>query len=162
VNYLMQGNVLDLDAEAAGKHVPLYWGGAMVGRFFGAYLLRFFQPGKALACAAAMSIALLVISANSGGSVSAWALLSVGLFNSIMFPAIFFIACLGLVKRAAEGSGLLCMAIVGGAFIPLLTGYAADLWGLKRALLVPAVCYCCILLYGCVFRGAVAAPRDDD
>jgi MFS transporter, FHS family, L-fucose permease len=93
---------------------------------------------------------------------SAWALLSVGLFNSIMFPTIFTLACSGLAKRAPEGSGLICMAIVGGAFIPLLSGHAADLWGLKRALLVPAACYFCILLYGSVFRDAVAAARVDD
>jgi len=162
VNYLMQGNVLGLSAEAAGKHVPFYWGGAMIGRFFGAYLLRVIQPGKVLACAGAAIITLLVISANSRGIVSASALLSVGLFNSIMFPTIFCLACGGLAKRVPEASGLLCMAIVGGAFIPLLTGHAADLWGLKPALMIPAACYFCILLYGIVFRGAVTVARVDD
>jgi MFS transporter, FHS family, L-fucose permease len=162
VNYLMQADVLGLGAEAAGKHVPLYWGGAMIGRFFGAYLLRVFQPGKVLAFAAAAIVALLVISASFSGSVSAWALLSIGLFNSIMFPTIFCLALSGLAKRVPEGSGLLCMAIVGGALIPLLTGNAADLWGLKRALIVPAVCYLCILIYGCLFRDATLALRTDD
>jgi FHS family L-fucose permease-like MFS transporter len=68
VNYLMEANVLGLSAEEAGKHVPLYWGGAMVGRFIGAALLRMFSPGKVLACAAGMTIALLLVSANTSAA----------------------------------------------------------------------------------------------
>ncbi|MFC5509697.1 sugar MFS transporter [Massilia jejuensis] len=152
VNYLMEANVLGLDAEAAGKHVPLYWGGAMVGRFVGAALLRMFSPGKVLACAAAVTIALLLVSANTTGMVSGWSLLLVGLFNSIMFPTIFSLACEGLGERAAEGSGLICMAIVGGAIVPLLTGHAADAVGLKMALAVPVLCYALILCFGVYAR----------
>jgi FHS family L-fucose permease-like MFS transporter len=148
VNYLMQASTLGVAAEEAGKHVPFYWGGAMVGRFVGAYLLRLFSPGKVLMCVAAAVIALLLISANCSGAVSGWSLLAVGLFNSIMFPTIFSLASEGLGKRAAEGSGVICMAIVGGAVIPLITGNAADLWGLKPALIVPAACYFGILLFG--------------
>jgi FHS family L-fucose permease-like MFS transporter len=148
VNYLMQPSVLAIGGEAAGKHVSYYWGGAMVGRFIGAYLLRLFAPGKVLACAAASVILLLTISANSVGLISGWSLLAIGLFNSIMFPTIFTLASEGLGKRAAEGSGVICMAIVGGAIVPLVTGNAADLWGLKHALIVPAACYCTILAYG--------------
>jgi FHS family L-fucose permease-like MFS transporter len=152
VNYLMEANVLGLDAEAAGKHVPLYWGGAMVGRFIGAALLRMFSPGKVLAYAASLTIALLLVSANTSGMVSGWSLLLVGLFNSIMFPTIFSLACEGLGERAAEGSGLICMAIVGGAIVPLLTGHAADAVGLKMALIVPALCYAVILCFGVFAR----------
>jgi FHS family L-fucose permease-like MFS transporter len=152
VNYLMEANVLGLDAESAGKHVPLYWGGAMVGRFIGAALLRMFSPGKVLACAAGMTITLLLVSANTSGLVSGWALLAVGLFNSIMFPTIFSLACEGLGERAAEGSGLICMAIVGGAIVPLITGHAADAVGLKMALIVPALCYAIILCFGIFAR----------
>ena len=157
VNYLMEANVLGLSAEEAGKHVPLYWGGAMVGRFIGAALLRMFSPGKVLACAAGMTITLLLVSANTSGMVSGWALLAVGLFNSIMFPTIFSLACEGLGERAAEGSGLICMAIVGGAIVPLLTGHAADIVGLKMALLVPVVCYALILCFGVFARRPRAA-----
>ena len=152
VNYLMEANVLGLDAEAAGKHVPLYWGGAMVGRFIGAALLRMFSPGKVLACAAGMTITLLLVSANTTGLVSGWSLLAVGLFNSIMFPTIFSLACEGLKERAAEGSGLICVAIVGGAIVPLITGHAADAMGLKMALAVPAICYAIILCFGVFAR----------
>src|ERR1700693_3017681 len=148
VNYLMQSSVFDLPAGLAGKHLIFYWGGAMVGRFIGSGLLRLFSPGKVLACAAAAVITLLTISANTTGLVSGWSLLAIGLFNSIMFPTIFTLASEGLGKRAAEGSGIICMAIVGGAIVPLVTGNAADLWGLKHALVVPAVCYLPILAFG--------------
>jgi FHS family L-fucose permease-like MFS transporter len=149
VIYLMQDSVLAMTAVQAGKYyVPLYWGGAMVGRFIGGFVLRSFAPGKVLACAAAAAVALLLTSATGSGAVSAWSLLAVGLFNSIMFPTIFSLASEGLGARAAEGSGIMCVAIVGGAIIPPLTGHAADVLGWKMALMVPAACYCCILAYG--------------
>jgi FHS family L-fucose permease-like MFS transporter len=119
-----------------------------VGRFIGGFVLRSFAPGKVLACAAAAAVALLLTSATGSGAVSAWSLLAVGLFNSIMFPTIFSLASEGLGARAAEGSGIMCVAIVGGAIIPPLTGHAADVLGWKMALMVPAACYCCILAYG--------------
>ena len=148
VNYLMQADVLGLGQEAAGKHVPLYWGGAMVGRFLGAYVLRVCSPGKVLAGAGGLAAVLLLVSATGTGAVSGWALLAIGLVNSIMFPTIFTLASEGLGERAAEGSGLICMAIVGGAIVPLLTGYAADVSGLRLSLAVPAVCYLLILVFG--------------
>jgi FHS family L-fucose permease-like MFS transporter len=152
VNYLMQSNVMGLGSEAAGKHVPYYWGGAMVGRFIGAYLLRVCSPGKVLACAAGSTVLLLLLSANSAGALSGWALLAIGLCNSVMFPTIFSLACEGLGSRSAEGSGIICVAIVGGAIVPLITGHAADIVGLKAALIVPAVCYAGILGFGLFAR----------
>ncbi len=127
----------------------------MVGRFIGSYVVRIFAPGKVLATVAAIVLVLLTVSAHSTGAVSAWSLLSIGLFNSIMFPTIFTLASEGLGKRAAEGSGVICMAIVGGAVVPLVTGNAADIWGLKTALAVPAVCYFGILLFGWFARRPV-------
>ncbi len=158
VNYLMQSSVLGLAAEQAGKHVPLYWGGAMVGRFIGAYVLRICSPGKVLAATAACVMLLILISSNTTGQTSAWSLLAIGLFNSIMFPTIFTLASEGLGKRAAEGSGIICMAIVGGAVVPIITGKAADSWGLKAALIVPAACYLGILLFGWIARRPVSGP----
>jgi MFS transporter, FHS family, L-fucose permease len=152
VSYLTQHDVLGIGPEAAGKHVPLYWGGAMVGRFIGAYVLRICSPGKALAVAAAGVMALLFISAHTSGAVSGWSLLAIGLCNSIMFPTIFALASEGLGPRAASASGIIGVAIVGGAVIPPLTGYAADVIGLKAALLVPAICYAGILAYGIYAR----------
>jgi FHS family L-fucose permease-like MFS transporter len=156
VIYLMQNSVLGAGAETAGKFVPWYWGGAMVGRFIGGYVLRLFSPGKVLACTAAMVMLLLLVSGVSTGAVSAWSLLAIGLFNSIMFPTIFTLACEGLGTRAAEGSGVICMAIVGGAIVPPLTGHAADIWDWKTALIVPAACYLGILMFGWFARRPLA------
>jgi FHS family L-fucose permease-like MFS transporter len=152
VSYLVQPSTLGLGAEEAGKHVPFYWGGAMVGRFIGSGVLRIFSPGKVLACAAAGDIALLLLSANTVGAVSGWSLIACGLCNSIMFPTIFSLASEGLGSRSAEGSGIICVAIVGGAVVPLLTGHAADWIGLKAALFVPAICYAGILSFGVYAR----------
>ncbi|WP_426163997.1 sugar MFS transporter [Sandarakinorhabdus sp. DWP1-3-1] len=152
VNYLMRPEVMGLAEQDAGKHLPLYWGGALVGRFIGAWLLRLVSPGKLLATVAAVAIALLALSANSGGAIAGWTLLGIGLFNSIMFPTIFSLASEGLGKRAAEGSGLICVAIVGGAIIPPLTGSVADASNLQMALVVPALCYAVIAGYGLYAR----------
>ena len=92
VNFLMQPDVLGLGARPAGELVPLYWGGAMIGRFIGAYLLRICAPGKVLASAAAAVILLLAVAGTHTGALSGGALLAIGLFNSIMFPTIFALA----------------------------------------------------------------------
>jgi FHS family L-fucose permease-like MFS transporter len=152
VSYLMQASALGLPEQAAGKHVPFYWGGAMVGRFLGAGLLRVVSPGKVLAGVAAGAMALIALSANSLGAVSGWALLAIGLCNSIMFPTIFSLASEGLGRRAAEGSGVICVAIVGGAAIPPLTGQLADHASLRLALALPALCYLVILAFGLYAR----------
>jgi FHS family L-fucose permease-like MFS transporter len=148
VNYLAQHDVLGLAAEDAGKLLIFYWGGALVGRFAGAYALRIVAPAKVLMAVAGGAIALILLSANSSGAVSGWSLLAVGLMNAIMFPTIFSLASEGLGERAAEGSGIICMAIVGGAIIPLLAGRTADVSTLRFALIVPAICYALIALFG--------------
>jgi FHS family L-fucose permease-like MFS transporter len=152
VNYLAEPGVWGVAEADAGKYVPLYWGGALVGRFIGAYLLRLISPGKMLAFVATGVIILLLISANSSGALAGWSLLAIGLFNSIMFPTIFTLASEGLGRRAAEGSGLICVAIVGGAIVPPLMGVVADAAGLAFSLIVPALCYAVILVYGVYAR----------
>ena len=148
VNYLMQSSTLGLDQQAAGERLAFYWGGAMIGRFVGAGLLRLFSPGKVLAGAAVGATTLALVSAATTGWVSGWTLIAVGLMNSIMFPTIFSLALEGLGERTAQGSGLLCMAIVGGAIVPVLGGFVADAASLSIALLVPAACYAVIALFG--------------
>ncbi len=152
VNYLMQPRTMGLGAVAAGEHVSFYWGGALVGRFIGAALLRQFNPGKVLAAFASGAILMLLVSGVLTGPMAGWALLLVGLCNSLMFPTIFSLACEGLGERAAGASGIICVAIVGGAVAPLLTGRLADLVGLQLALVIPAVCYAIILLFGLYAR----------
>jgi len=148
VSYLVQPSTLGLDPATAGEHLSFYWGGAMVGRFVGSVILRLGSPGKILTGAAVGAVALVLVSAFSHGGVAGWTLLSVGLMNAIMFPTIFSLALEGLGDKTPEGSGLLCMAIVGGAIIPLISGKAADLVGLSMALLVPVACYVLIAGYG--------------
>jgi FHS family L-fucose permease-like MFS transporter len=149
VNYLRQPEVMGLAEQAAGKLIPLYWGGALLGRFVGSWLLRILNPGKILAFHALGAIALILVSANTSGAVAGYGLLAIGLMNSIMFPTIFSLACEGLGARAADGSGVICIAIVGGAVVPPLTGHVADLSGhLAFALIVPALCYLVIATFG--------------
>ena len=152
VNFLMQPDVLGLSARAAGERVPFYWGGAMIGRFIGAYLLRIYSPGNVLASAAAVAILLLAVAGAGTGALTGGALLAIGLFNSIMFPTIFTLASEGLGSRAHEGSGIICIAIVGGAIVPLVMGHAADAAGLRVALAVPAACYAGIVAFGIYAR----------
>lgn len=152
INYLMLGKTLSLDAATAGKLLSLYWGGAMVGRFIGSFVLTRIEAGTVLAACALGAAGLATISALSVGMVAAITVLAIGLCNSIMFPTIFTLAIEHLGDDTPRGSGLLCLAIVGGAVIPLLTGYTADHIGLSLALLVPAACYLWIAAYGALAR----------
>ncbi len=149
VSYLMQSHVLGIGQEAAGRLIGFYWFGAMVGRFIGSAVLRVVSPGKVLACVAAGAIALIALSTNTTGIVSGYSLLAIGLMNSIMFPTIFSLACEKLGSRAADGSGIINVAIFGGAVVPLATGAIADASGsLGMALVLPALCYAVIAGFG--------------
>lgn len=148
VNYLSLPNVMGLSELSAGKMLAFYWGGAMVGRFVGAGALRVFSPGKVLASAAVGAAILALASAATSGNFAGWLLLAVGLMNSIMFPTIFSLGVEGLDDKTPQGSGLLCMAIVGGAIVPLAFGGLADLTSLSVALTIPAICYLLIAAYG--------------
>jgi FHS family L-fucose permease-like MFS transporter len=153
VSYLMQAHVLGLEEQAAGKLIGLYWGGAMVGRFIGSAVLRKVSPGLVLACVSVGAVLLILVSIASTGMVAGYSLLAVGLMNAIMFPTIFSLACEKLGPRAADGSGIINVAIVGGAIIPLITGIVADAAGsLGPALLVPVLCYLVIAGFGLFAR----------
>jgi FHS family L-fucose permease-like MFS transporter len=157
VNYLMQAGVMGLDEQSAGNMIMYYWGGAMVGRFIGSLFLRLMSPGKILAGVAIGAISLIMVSINTDGAVSGYSLLAIGLTNSIMFPTIFSLACEGLGARAADGSGIINIAIFGGAVVPLLTGVLADVSGsLGIALLLPAACYAVIAYFGIYARRPAA------
>jgi MFS transporter, FHS family, L-fucose permease len=149
VNYLMQGQVMALSEKAAGDLIFLYWGGAMVGRFIGSAVLRVISPGIVLMFVSIGAIALIALSTATTGAVSGYSLLAIGLVNSIMFPTIFSLACEKLGMRAADGSGIINIAIFGGAVIPLITGMIADASGsLSTAFILPAVCYAIIAGFG--------------
>ena len=149
VNYLMQANVMGLQEQAAGKLIGIYWGGAMIGRFIGSALLRMVSPGKLLAAVSVGAIILIAVSTQTSGAVSGYSLLAIGLMNAIMFPTIFSLACERLGPRAADGSGIINVAIFGGAVVPLLTGVIADVTGsLALSLALPAACYAIIAVFG--------------
>jgi len=154
INYLMLEKTLALDAASAGKQLIYYWGGAMVGRFIGSAVLFFtrIEAGTVLTACALGAACLASLSAMSMGMLAAVSVLAIGLCNSIMFPTIFTLAIEHLGADTPRGSGLLCLAIVGGAVIPLLTGLAADRIGLSLALFVPVLCYLWIATYGMLAR----------
>jgi FHS family L-fucose permease-like MFS transporter len=148
VNFLGRPEIAGMSESDAGKYLSLYWGGAMVGRFIGVAILAKFKPGYVLAFNACVVTTLLLVAMVFAGKVAMWSLLLIGLFNSIMFPTIFTLAIEGLGKRTSEGAGVLCMAIVGGAVIPLVQGLFADYIGILYSFLIPAVCYLYIAFYG--------------
>ena len=157
VNYLMQPGVMGLAQRTAGSMLSFYWGGAMVGRFLGVFALRIFAPGKVLSSVALGAGLLALTSASLTGAAAGWVLLCVGLMNAIMFPTIFSLAVEGLGDKTPQGSGLLCMAIVGGAIVPLITGRVADQTTLATALIVPAICYVIVAGYGWSARNPIDA-----
>lgn len=151
VNFFAEKNISGLTEVQAGYYVPFYWGGMMIGRFLGAAVLQKLNAGKVLAGAALIASLLVVLTMFSSGSLAMWMILSVGLFNSIMFPTIFSLGVAGLGKHTGQASGILCMAIVGGAVIPLLQGFIADSIGIQKAFFIPVLCYIYIVYYG--YRG---------
>jgi len=120
----------------------------MVGRFIGAVAMRSIPAGKALAFNATMAAVLVLVTVMSTGALAMWAIILVGLFNSIMFPTIFSLAIAGLGRHTSQASGILCLAIVGGAVVPLLQGVLADLFGVQPAFLLAVFCYLYIVHYG--------------
>ena len=148
VNYFSQPDIGGLAPKAAATLVSFYWGGAMVGRFAGSAVTRKINPGTVLGAAAMVACVLVTTSILTTGQVAMWSIILVGLFNSVMFPTIFTLGIDGLGKLTGQGSGILVMAIVGGAIIPLLQGAVADRIGIHLAFILPAVCYLYIVYYG--------------
>jgi FHS family L-fucose permease-like MFS transporter len=147
INYLSQPNIGNVSVLVAARYVSYYWGGAMVGRFVGSAILQKVRTGTVLGIAAAMAFVLVCISMLTLGHVAMWTILLVGFFNSIMFPCIFTLGIAELGPLTGDGSGLLVMAIVGGAVIPVVMGALADRMGIQHAFILPAFCYLYILYY---------------
>jgi FHS family L-fucose permease-like MFS transporter len=119
----------------------------MIGRFLGAPLLQRFKPGHLLALCAIVAAALVSASMALGGHTAMWTILCVGLFNSIMFPTIFSLGVAELGPLTGNGSGVLNMAIVGGAILPVFQGVIADSVGIHHAFIIPVICYLYIVFY---------------
>jgi FHS family L-fucose permease-like MFS transporter len=148
VNYFELPAIAGLSAETAAGFVSFYWGGSMVGRFVGAELLRRFKPGSLLAACAVLAATLVAASMLLSGHAAMWTILAVGLFNSIMFPTIFSLGVAELGPLTSNASGILNMAIVGGAILPVLQGVIADHVGVHHAFVLPVACYLYILYFG--------------
>ncbi len=147
VNYFGLPGIAGLSAGTAAGYVSFYWGGAMIGRFLGAVVLRRMKAGYLLALCAIAAALLVTASMLLGGHTAMWTILAVGFFNSIMFPTIFALGVAELGPLTGSGSGILTMAIVGGAILPLMQGAIADHIGLHHAFFLPVLCYLYILFY---------------
>lgn len=144
------GYLKGLDHASAAKYLSFYWGGAMVGRFLGSAIMAKIAPNRYLAFNATAAVALLgvaMLAGKASADIAMWALLAIGFFNSIMFPTIFSLATKGLGRFTSSASGVLCTAIVGGAVVPVVQGWAADTYGLMISFVVSAICYIYIVFF---------------
>ena len=150
IKYFQLREIGNLPEAQGAKLVAYYWGGAMIGRFIGSAILQKVKAGTLLGIAAFCAGALVLTSMLTTGHTAMASIILVGFFNSIMFPSIFTLGIADLGPLTGDGSGLLIMAIVGGAIIPLLFGALADMpaIGLHNAFILPAVCYLYIAYYG--------------
>ncbi|MEG3125393.1 sugar MFS transporter [Sphingomonas sp. GB1N7] len=146
INFVSQPEIGNLTHQQASNYLFLLWGGMMVGRLVGAFVMQKVDAGHALAFASIGATVVMLIAAFTTGHVAMWALISVGLFHSIMFPTIFTLGIRGLGPLTEEGSGLLIMAIAGGALV-IVQGWLADHYGLQSSFLLTAACELYVLFY---------------
>src|SRR5579862_2808718 len=147
VNYFSQPEIGGLTEKVAASFVAFYWGGAMVGRFIGSALLQKISTRGLLGICAVCAAALVAISMLATGHVAMYSIILVGFFNSIMFPSIFTLGVAELGPLTGDGSGIMIMAIVGGAIIPYAQGAIADRIGIHHAFFLPVICYLYILYF---------------
>jgi len=160
VNFMSMPSIGALTHAQAADYLTLYWGGAMAGRFVGSWFLRWMRPQRVLAAVTVGALALVGLAILTTGHVAMWSLLAVGLCNSIMFPTIFTLGIRGLGPLTEEGSGLLIMAIAGGALAEL-QGVLADSIGLHLSYVLPWACYGYVLFYALWGYRATGAVHDE-
>lgn len=148
ISYLGDQRTMGLQPSEAKNYVTAYWSAALIGRLLGVFILAYIKPSRLLMVMASVAAMLVLVSAISAGLTSGLTLVAVGLFNSVMFPTIFSLTTEGMTDEAPKASGILCTAIIGGAFIPMLFGKMADVSGVQTALIVPMVCYAIIASFG--------------
>lgn len=146
VNFVSQPDIANLTHERAGRYLTFLWGGMMVGRFAGSLLMQKIPAETVLAAFSIGAFVVMIVTVFTTGPLAMWALILVGLFHSIMFPTIFTLGIRGLGPLTEEGSGLLIMAIAGGALV-VVQGWLADAYGLQLSFLLTAVCELYILFY---------------
>ena len=159
INFVSQPEIGNLSHEQASHYLFLLWGGMMVGRLVGAFVMQKVDAGHVLAVASIGATLVMLVAAFTTGHVAMWALISVGLFHSIMFPTIFTLGIRGLGPLTEEGSGLLIMAIAGGALV-IVQGWLADTYGLQMSFLLTAACELYVLFYALWGSKVTAALPD--
>jgi len=147
INYLSQPNIGNMPEIVAAKYVAYYWGGAMIGRFIGSALLQKVKTGTLLGIFGLVAALLVCTTMLTKGTIAMWSVILVGFFNSIMFPSIFTLGIAKLGPLTGDGSGLMIMAIVGGAILPVVQGAIADRIGIHHAFILPVICYLYIMYY---------------
>jgi MFS transporter, FHS family, L-fucose permease len=162
-NFLSSEEILGIPLEAAGKRVPIYWAGAMVGRFAGSALLTRVPAARLLVVATIAAGALSFAVTRSSGSTAAYLALSIGLFNSIMFPTVFTLTLERSTAPASATSGLLVFSIIGGAILPQLAGVIIDRTGSLRAVFfVPAAGYALLTIFAVACARTTPRRRDSE
>jgi FHS family L-fucose permease-like MFS transporter len=146
INFASQPTVANITHEQAAFYLTFVWGGMMVGRFIGAWMMRYIAPERVLAGFALLALAGALVATLVPGPIAMYGLIVVGLGNSLMFPTIFALAIRGLGPLTEEGSGLLIMAIAGGALV-FIQGSIADRFGIQWAFVVTALCSLYVLFY---------------
>ena len=146
INFVSQPNIAGITHEHASRYLAILWGGMMVGRFLGSFLMRSIRAETVLAAFSVGAFVVILITVFSDGPVAMWSLIMVGFFHSIMFPTIFSLGIRGLGPLTEEGSGLLIMAIAGGALV-IVQGRLADSYGLQWSFLLTAACELYVLFY---------------
>lgn len=148
ISFLGEEHIAGMSEAQAAQYVTYFWGGAMVGRFAGAFLMQIVKANRLLAINSVAAMILLACAILGSGQFAMWALLLTGLCNSIMFPTIFSLGIAKLGGDTSRGSGLLCLAIVGGAIIPVFQGLLADANSVQSSFILPLICYLFIAFYG--------------
>lgn len=146
INFVSQPTIANITHEQASRYLAILWGGMMVGRFAGSFLMRRIAPEKVLAGFSIGAFVVMLVATFAHGPAAMWALIAVGLCHSIMFPTIFSLGIRGLGPLTEEGSGLLIMAIAGGALV-VVQGWLADHFGLQMSFLLTVACELYILFY---------------
>lgn len=159
INFVSAPNIGDMTHADASNYLFLLWGGMMVGRFIGSFAMRSISAETVLAVFSIGAFVVMIAAATLQGPIAMWALISVGLFHSIMFPTIFTLGIRDLGALTEEGSGLLIMAIAGGALV-IVQGWLADQYGLQNSFFLTAACELYVLFYalwGCKVSKATPA-----
>jgi len=159
INFLGQPSMGSLSHAVAAGYVSLYWGGAMIGRFIGSFALLYIRAQRALAAVAISALILVATTTFGHGHIAMWAIVSCGLFNSVMWPCIFPLSLEGLGKFTSQGSGILVMMVVGGAIIPEVQGFLADRFGYQHSFVIVLLCYA-YLIYFAVSGYKPRQPHD--